>query len=161
MTLIVILIMPENQKLWVKIVKKNIKCISNKNITCETASPQKSHVVLLAGSNITTYAFIGGVSQACSRQSIKDHISNIELNVSLDDIQVLNTRRDLRAFKVAIPHSDLQKLITSVWPAGIKVERFNSSKYNTQAKKVLTYNLPKSKYSIKKQQNFCKPDTSF
>ena len=144
-----------------KKVKKNIKSTSNKNITCESASPQKSHVVPLAGGNITTYAFIGGVSQACSRQSIKDHISNIDLNVSLDDIQILNTRRDLRAFKVAIPHSDLQKLITSVWPAGIKVERFDSSKYNTQAKKVLPSNLPKSKYSMKKQQNFRKPYTSF
>ena len=144
-----------------KKVKKNIKFTSSKNITCEIPSLHKSHVVPLAGGSVTTYAFIGGVSQACSRQSIKDHISNIDLNVSLDDIQLLNTRRDLRAFKVAIPHSDLQKLMTSVWPAGIKVERFDSSKYNTQAKNVRKYNVPKSKYSLKKHQNFRKPYTSF
>ena len=121
-------------------MKKNKKCISSKNIAHDAASPHKSQVVPLEGGSITTYAFIGGVSQACSRHSIKDHITSIKINVSLDDIQVLHTRGDLRAFKVAIPHSDLQKLITSVWPAGIKVERFDSSKYNTQAKKVPSSN---------------------
>ena len=96
-----------------KKVKKNKKCI-----TCETASSLKSQTVPLVGGSITTFAFIGGVSQACSQFSIKEHITdNIKLNVSLNDIQLLHTRRDLRVFKVAIPLTDLQKLIMSDWPS--------------------------------------------
>ena len=63
--------------------------------------------------------------------SYSDH----KLNVRLTDIQELNIKSEMRAFKVAIPQKNFQLLITSNWPIGIKTKCFDPSKDITQAHK--------------------------
>ena len=127
-------------------------------VPLQAISPKKGKIVPLEASDISTFAFIGNVKQVCSCNSIHEYItSNIKLNVSLTDIQELNIKSDMKAFKVTIPQKDLQTLISSDWPMGIKVERFDPSKFKSHVPKGSLSHLTKNGRNQNHQKKIRKP----
>ena len=125
-------------------------------------SLQEVQIVPLEAVSEPTFAFIGNAKLTCSRESIHEHITkNINLRIKLSDIKELPITSKMRAFKVAIPRKDLQQLISSDWPIGIKVEPHDISSHNMSAHKVPLSQLPKGKKKFNKQWKFRKQHQAF
>ena len=139
--------------------RKQKKIMKTKN---SKKSLHEVQIVPLEAVSEPTFAFIGNAKLTCSRESIHEHITkNINLKIKLSDIQELPITCKMRAFKVAIPRKDLQQLISSDWPIGIKVEPHDISSHNMSAHKVPLSQLPKGKKKFNKQWKFRKQHQAF
>ena len=74
------------------------------------------------------YLYIANFEPSCTRNLLRAHINNSTgSNLALSDIVELNTKSRVRAFKVAVPESK-KDIVLSIWEAGIKAELYRSRK---------------------------------
>ena len=74
------------------------------------------------------YLYIANFETSYTRNLLRAHInSSTGSNIALSDIVELNSKNRVKAFKVAVPES-MKDSVLSIWKAGIKAELYRSRK---------------------------------
>ena len=79
-----------------------------------------------------TFVYIGNVNPNCSRRSILHHITENNLNLSMDlsAIQEIpSKRKDKRAFKVTVPHDKMHRIISTL-PTNVSDSKWRGTTKN-------------------------------
>ena len=113
------------------------------------ASPVTPNVSDISTPN-ETFVYIGNVNPNCSRRSILNHITESNLNLSMDlsDIQEIPSRKkDKRAFKVTVPHDKMHRIISTL-PTDVSTSKWRGTPKNPTPK-----NPPARKFPVRNHGN--------
>ena len=96
------------------------------------AAPPVSPATSDEGTPRETFVYIGNVNPNCSRKSILHHITenNINVNMDLSAIQEIpSKKKDKRAFKVAVPHDKLHRIVSTL-PTNVSASKWRGTAKN-------------------------------
>ena len=91
-----------------------------------------------------TFVYIGNVNPNCSRRSILHHITENNLNLSMDlsAIQEIpSKRKDKRAFKVTVPHDKMHRIISTL-PTNVSASKWRGTTRNHTPKNPTARKFP-------------------
>ena len=97
------------------------------------------------------FVYIGNVNPNCSRKSILHHITenNLSVNMELSAIQEIPTKkRDTRAFKVAVPHDKLHRIVSTL-PTNVRASQWREKTKNPSDRR----NPSVRKFPVRNQGN--------
>ena len=125
----------------------NNKCFPKKQAskTSDATSPNqvtnnnqpKSHTQLKAASPspVVKEIYVGNVDPENSISDIVDHIKLIASPIGPSDVRELYKGHDAKSFCVKVPENNFNKVISAVWPTGIKVRKFYPKSNGAQQNK--------------------------